>query len=194
MPDEKRFDQLLTRREMEICGMLAQGLSSERIAKLLFLSGGTVRNYITSIYEKVGVRNRAQLVAKYVVEYAQAETEIPAQPSAGGAESGPKLRLVGLPDLPESIQLPIEGRPFIIGRFDVSIGHRQCDFEFDKATKAVSRRHSSVERTARGYIIRDLDSRAGTFLNGDRIEKPYLLKSGDRVSFGGAGADYVFEE
>jgi len=187
----------LTKREVEICGLIAKGLGNEQIAKLLFLSEGTVKNYITSIYEKAGVSNRAQLAATYVAEYAQVETDLSDSPkkSVTFDRPGPKLRLVSSYDLPELIPLRLTGKPFVIGRFDVSIGRKQCDFEFDKTTKAVSRRHASIESAADGTIVVDLNSRAGTFVNGNRITpgQPHPIKKGDIVSFGGMGAEYVFE-
>ena len=192
------FEYGLSKRELEICGLIAKGLSSERIAKFLFLSEGTVKNYTTAIFEKIGVRNRAQLVVKYIEEYAQADTEVPDMPC--GADMPflmdcPKLRLVGLPGLPEVIPLACGCEKFIIGRFDVIVGHKQCEFEFGKTTKAVSRRHAAIERTADGYAIVDLGSRVGTFVNGTKITPgdPFPIRQGDRVSFGNAGADYVFE-
>ena len=91
--------------------------------------------------------------------------------------------------------LKLAARPFVIGRFDVSIGRKQCDFEFDKTTKAVSRRHAAIELTAGGFAIVDLDSRAGTFVNGNKVTpgQPHPIQHGDVVSFGGMGAEYVFE-
>ena len=192
-----RFDQSLTKRELEICGMVAKGLSSAQIAKLLFLSEGTVKNYITSIYEKTGIRNRAELAAKYAREYAHVDTDIsePSGHTNPSVKPDAILRLVGLDGLPDVIPIVFEGRPFTIGRFDVSVGHKQRDFEFERSTKAVSRRHASVERTPHGCMLVDLNSSAGTFVNGNRIipGEPCLIKQGDRVSFGTAGADYVFE-
>jgi hypothetical protein len=107
-----------------------------------------------------------------------------------------RLRLVGNPSLPASIAVSIdEGRAFTIGRFDVSVGRQQSNFEFDKTTKAVSRRHAAIERSSTGYVIVDLASSAGTFVNGQKLTPsvPFKLESGFRVSFGNAGADYVFE-
>jgi len=88
------------------------------------------------------------------------------------------------------------GKQFVIGRFDVRVGQKQSDFEFEKSTKAVSRRHASIERAANGYTIVDLDSRAGTYVNGTRIKsgESFPIRNGDRVSFGVAGADYILEE
>ncbi len=50
----------LNKREREIGALLAQGLSNKQIAKNLFLSEGTVKNYISEIYSKLGTSNRTQ--------------------------------------------------------------------------------------------------------------------------------------
>jgi hypothetical protein len=107
-----------------------------------------------------------------------------------------KLRLVSNAPLPpEIIVYGNLGGPFIIGRFDVSVGRKQADFEFDKSTKSVSRRHAAIEQTVNGYAIIDLSSSAGTFVNGQKIPPnvPHELTFGTRVSFGTSGADYVWE-
>lgn len=49
-------------REYEIIELLLKKLSNREIAKLLNLSSGTVKNYITSIYSKLGVKNRMQAI------------------------------------------------------------------------------------------------------------------------------------
>jgi hypothetical protein len=109
----------------------------------------------------------------------------------------PKFRYVGVGGHPSVIEVvAAEGGIFSIGRFDVSVGVKQSSFEFDKKTKAVSRRHAIVERSADGYMIVDLDSAAGTFINGQKLPPniPSPLEQGCRVSFGHSGADYVWEE
>lgn len=111
---------------------------------------------------------------------------------------GTRLRRVGDVSLPAEIEVTIEqGQSFTIGRFDISVGRKQWNFEFAKDTKAVSRPHAAIERGDDGqYAIVDLSSRAGTFLDGVRIQPGVLtpLRSGMRVSFGTAGADYIWEE
>ena len=52
----------LTARELYICEILANGFTNCQIAKQLFISEGTVKNYISSIYEKTGIHDRTQLV------------------------------------------------------------------------------------------------------------------------------------
>ena len=107
-----------------------------------------------------------------------------------------RFRLVGSILLPPFIDVRIaQGEAFTIGRFDAVVGRQQSDFEFEKKTKAVSRRHAAVERSADGHSIIDLASSAGTYVNGQRIppNTPFELGYGCRVSFGNAGADYIWE-
>ncbi len=50
----------LTQREEEVIRLLAQGLSNPEIAERLNLSAGTVRNYVSEAFAKLGVSDRAQ--------------------------------------------------------------------------------------------------------------------------------------
>lgn len=50
----------LSEREREVLSLLAQGLSNADIAARLYLSEGTVGNYVSSIYSKLGVSDRTQ--------------------------------------------------------------------------------------------------------------------------------------
>ena len=52
----------LTGREREILILVTQGMSNEQIAEKLELSSQTVRNYISRIYSKLGVRSRTEAV------------------------------------------------------------------------------------------------------------------------------------
>ncbi len=52
----------MTEREKEICSLLAEGLTNHQIAEKLYISEGTVKNYISSIYEKTGIHDRAKLI------------------------------------------------------------------------------------------------------------------------------------
>ena len=109
----------------------------------------------------------------------------------------PGFRYVGVGDHPKFIDVVVqEGGVFTIGRFDVSVGIKQSDFEFDKQTKAISRHHAAIERNADGYRIIDLSSTAGTFLNDQKLPPNALFKleSGCHVSFGNSGANYIWEE
>ena len=50
----------LAAREVEILRLVAQGLSNREIAQRLFLAEGTVKNYVTALLQKIGVRDRTQ--------------------------------------------------------------------------------------------------------------------------------------
>jgi DNA-binding NarL/FixJ family response regulator len=52
----------LTEREREIMGLVALGLSNEDIAKRLFLSPATAKTHVSRAMQKLGARDRAQLV------------------------------------------------------------------------------------------------------------------------------------
>ncbi len=52
----------MTGREKEICALVAEGLNNRQIASKLYISEGTVKNYISSIYDKTGIHDRSKLV------------------------------------------------------------------------------------------------------------------------------------
>jgi pimeloyl-ACP methyl ester carboxylesterase/DNA-binding CsgD family transcriptional regulator len=54
----------LTRREREVLELIARGYDNPVIAERLFLSPSTVRNHITHIFAKLGVRNRAETIVR----------------------------------------------------------------------------------------------------------------------------------
>jgi two-component system, NarL family, response regulator LiaR len=62
-PDErKREDLNITRRELEILELIAQGLSNREIAGKLFVSESTVKTHSSRVFEKLGARRRTQAV------------------------------------------------------------------------------------------------------------------------------------
>lgn len=62
---EKFAERGITEKEFEIIELVAKGLSNKEIAEQLFLSEGTVRNYLSNILDKLELRDRTQLVVKY---------------------------------------------------------------------------------------------------------------------------------
>lgn len=50
----------LSKQEIKILSLIAQGKTSKEIACTLFLSNGTVRNYTSNIFDKLGVNNRLE--------------------------------------------------------------------------------------------------------------------------------------
>ncbi|MDH5605505.1 MAG: response regulator transcription factor [Anaerolineae bacterium] len=61
--DEGMAEQL-SEREQEVLKMVAQGLSNKEIAQKAHLAEGTVKNYVTSILQKIGARDRTQAAIK----------------------------------------------------------------------------------------------------------------------------------
>ncbi|MBE5942440.1 MAG: response regulator transcription factor [Lachnospiraceae bacterium] len=55
----------ISEKEYEIITLVADGLSNKEIATNLYLSEGTVRNYLSSILEKLELRDRTQLAVFY---------------------------------------------------------------------------------------------------------------------------------
>lgn len=53
----------LSEREQQIIVLMSDGLKNEEIGKELFLSIGTVKNYISSLYKKLGVSSRSSAIA-----------------------------------------------------------------------------------------------------------------------------------
>lgn len=62
----KTYDDYgITEKEYDIICKIAEGLSNKEIADILFLSEGTVRNYISMILEKLDLRDRTQIAIFY---------------------------------------------------------------------------------------------------------------------------------
>lgn len=69
LKERKRFDWSeyeIGEKEQKVISLVAEGLSNKEIAKRLFLSEGTVRNYVSQILEKMDLRDRTQLAVYYL--------------------------------------------------------------------------------------------------------------------------------
>lgn len=55
----------VTERELRVIELVAKGLSNKEIADTLFLSEGTVRNYLSTVLDKLDLRDRTQLAVFY---------------------------------------------------------------------------------------------------------------------------------
>ncbi len=59
--NENKKDEIkLTRREKDVLTLLVQGSSNKNIADIMFISEKTVKNHLTSIFRKLGVKDRTQ--------------------------------------------------------------------------------------------------------------------------------------
>lgn len=55
----------LTEREREVVALIAEGLDNREVAAAAYMGEGTVRNHISSILAKLGLRNRTQIAVAY---------------------------------------------------------------------------------------------------------------------------------
>jgi two-component system, NarL family, nitrate/nitrite response regulator NarL len=65
----------LTGRERDIIALIGEGLKNKQIAERLYISEPTVRHYLTSIFEKVGVKGRQGLIV-YAYQHGLAKPPI----------------------------------------------------------------------------------------------------------------------
>ncbi|OLC75941.1 MAG: hypothetical protein AUG04_02905 [Deltaproteobacteria bacterium 13_1_20CM_2_69_21] len=98
---------------------------------------------------------------------------MPPRPSAPHIASAPRLILKGQGG--EITEYPL-GDSSVLGR-STTASVRLADRE-------VSRKHSQIDREGNDYVLRDLGSSNGTFLNGKRIVGPAKLGDGDEVLIG----------
>ncbi|HEY7679984.1 MAG TPA: SpoIIE family protein phosphatase, partial [Terriglobia bacterium] len=73
-------------------------------------------------------------------------------------------------------EVPIQPTPFTIGR--------QNGNELTLRDVRISRQHARIIASDGGFAIEDLNSRHGTFVNGQKISAPHLLRSQDTIEFG----------
>lgn len=62
---EDESENPLTDRESQVLELVAEGKTTKEIASELFLSQGTVRNYISTILDKLGVGNRIEAISRF---------------------------------------------------------------------------------------------------------------------------------
>lgn len=87
----------------------------------------------------------------------------------------PTLTVLQGPDKGRTYQTPVD-EPTLLGRTSTIVP--LTDF-------TVSRRHAEIKPVTGGWILEDLKSANGTYLNGKRIERPIRLKHGDQIRTGG---------
>ena len=52
----------MTDREKEICRLISEGCTNSQIASILYISEGTVKNYVSTIYDKLDEHDRTKVV------------------------------------------------------------------------------------------------------------------------------------
>lgn len=97
------------------------------------------------------------------------------------------LRLVISGEVQQDIgfPLPVDG--------EVTLGREpSCDIPLDTYT-SVSRRHAVIRPLRGEWVIDDLNSANGTFVNGQKIQGERVLKPGDKIHLALDGAEFLFE-
>jgi pSer/pThr/pTyr-binding forkhead associated (FHA) protein len=84
------------------------------------------------------------------------------------------------------VQGPGTGHTFTLGTDPVIIGREGPSAKFVIADPAVSRRHAQISRQEDGYMIEDLNSTNGTFINAQRVVGAVPLAPGDLIELGTA--------
>jgi pSer/pThr/pTyr-binding forkhead associated (FHA) protein len=84
------------------------------------------------------------------------------------------------------VQGPGTGHTFTLGTDPVIIGREGPTAKFVIADPAVSRRHAQISRQDDGYVIEDLNSTNGTFINAQRVGGAVPLTPGDLIELGTA--------
>lgn len=78
---------------------------------------------------------------------------------------------------------PSAGARFLLDTEVITVGrHPESDIFLDDVT--VSRRHATFNRSRQGYVVDDLGSLNGTYVNRDRIDGKVTLTGGDEVQIG----------
>lgn len=65
-PSDDDADRVVTKREVEVLQLIADGCSTPEVAERLFISQKTVKNHLASIYHKLDARDRTQAVLQAV--------------------------------------------------------------------------------------------------------------------------------
>jgi predicted component of type VI protein secretion system len=86
----------------------------------------------------------------------------------------------------EGKDIPIPVKRFLIGR------SQECHLR--PKSDAISRNHTMIVVNETGVVARDLNSRNGTFVNGERIDQDHPLKNGDLLRVGKLEFEVVIEQ
>ena len=73
-------------------------------------------------------------------------------------------------------EIAIKGPHFVIGRSD------ECNLRAN--SDAISRKHCAISLKNEDVIVRDLGSRNGTYLNGEKVDNPTAMEMGDQLRVG----------
>lgn len=78
---------------------------------------------------------------------------------------------------------PRVGEIIKLSKLPIIIG-REESVDFPVKLENISRKHMRVSQADAGYVIEDLNSSNGTYINNERLEKPCQIKDGDIIALG----------
>ncbi len=73
------------------------------------------------------------------------------------------------------------GERWLLDSDVVIIGREAGETDLLLPERQVSRKHAKIERTDTGFLLTDLESKNGTFLNGKELREPKMLQDGDEI-------------
>ena len=90
---------------------------------------------------------------------------------------------------------PNDGMPILLSGEGALILGRGSDNDLDANDQTVSRRHAMIMETPYGFIIRDLGSANGTYVNRENVgSEERLLSNGDKIRLAGSGVSLQFRQ
>jgi pSer/pThr/pTyr-binding forkhead associated (FHA) protein len=104
----------------------------------------------------------------------RAPLDVPTQPNRPQAHTGGAARLVILRGAQAGEEIPLPPGFTLFGREE----------GFVLQDPRASRRHAQIHATEGAYILIDLQSSNGTFVNGEQVTQPTLIQHGDMIRFG----------
>lgn len=88
---------------------------------------------------------------------------------------------------------PDKGKKYSLVKTSTKVGKKENN-DFIVIDTTVSRNHIEIEYTSDSFLLRDLESTNGTYVNGTRVKESYLVP-GDRIRLGNTTLEFVaFEE
>src|SRR5215211_1447975 len=75
------------------------------------------------------------------------------------------------------------GEKILLSKVPIVAG-REASTDFHVDLHSVSRKHACISKTDEGYLLEDLNSSNGTFINEVRLSKPGILSNGDNIALG----------
>jgi DNA-binding winged helix-turn-helix (wHTH) protein len=151
----------------------------ERLWPETFVSDASLHNVVTELRAALGDSPRAtryiRTVSRYGYAFQADARPAPPRQSVRGDALGP--RLVS----PQREWLLVHG-PNLVGR------DRECAVQIDSST--LSRRHARIVVTGEGSTLEDMESKNGTLVNGQPVDRVVVLKDHDEIQLGSVLVTY----